>query len=385
MASIFCLLLTVTTLSAQDEVGDILGRINNLRASLGLPAYNLNGALSAAAQSQSQWLIDNDCTIAHTHPDGSSPRSRAQAAGYASSEVGENIYCGGIAQVDDAWTFWINSPIHYAGLVNTRYKEVGIGVAHGANGSGFTLVFGNPGGSAYVPPPPASAAGAQNVAASGPAQQPSYVVGLDEHGNIKHEIQDGDTIGDILLIYGYTWADIPTLLALNNMTQEDFRSLKVGTILLIPPKAGTYTPTPGDAPPTSTPEAPTVEQPTSESPTSESPTQAAPELVQASIVESPIPPTSTEIIVPPTENSVIQQASFPQPTDTAVNPPAPATAVVQVALAATAIPVSVQKSAGVVASRPGTSPALIVALVVQAGILLGAGFEFVRRMRRRKS
>src|SRR5215470_1023164 len=91
----FSLLLTFTHIAAQDEISDLLGRINALRASKGLPAYTLNAALSSAAQSQSQWLIDNNCMIAHVHPDGSSPRSRAQAAGYSTSDVSENIYCGG--------------------------------------------------------------------------------------------------------------------------------------------------------------------------------------------------------------------------------------------------------------------------------------------------
>jgi Cysteine-rich secretory protein family/LysM domain len=358
-AGLFCLLMTVSVVSAQDEVSDLLGRINNLRATKGLPAYTLNGSLAAAAQSQSQWLIDHNCAIAHVHPDGSSPRSRAQAAGYASIEVSENIYCGGLATVDDAWTFWINSPIHYAGLVNTRYKEIGIGVVHGANGSGFTLVFGNPGGPDFVPPAPAGSS-----ANAGAPSQPSYVVGVDEHGNIEHEIQPGDTIGDILLIYGYTWADIPTLLALNNMTQADFRSLKVGTILLIPPKAGTYTPTPGDAP-TATPEAPTAE-----------PTDAVPTATDAP-TETPLPPEPTAL--PPTADAVVQAAAI-VPSSTATLESAAPTAV---AFVATSVPAGAPKSAGVVTPSSNNSPALVIALVVQVAILLGAGFEFIRRMRRR--
>jgi uncharacterized protein YkwD len=353
LLTVFCLslVLAITRISAQDEITDLLGRINTLRATKGLPAYTLNAALSAAAQSQSQWLIDNGCTIAHVHPDGSSPRSRAQAAGYPTSDVSENIYCGGLATVDYAWTFWINSPIHYAGLVNTRYKEIGIGVAHGSDGSGFTLVFGNPGGPDFAPPAAANAA----------SQQPSYVVGVDEHGNIKHEIQPGDTIGDILLIYGYTWADIPTLLALNNMTQNDFRTLKPGTILLIPPKAGTYTPTPGDAP-TATPEAPTAEPPT---------------LIEALPTATSVP---GETSFPPTPDPVVQAIAF-VPTDTASALLSPSATAPEAAFVATVAP----KTSGVVSAPSQTPPALIIALVVQLAVLLGAGFGFIRRMRRRRS
>ncbi len=387
IAGLLCLIIAIPTASAQDEVSDLLGRINALRASKGLPPYTLNSSLSVAAQSQSQWLIDNACTIAHTHPDGSTPRSRAQAAGYGSSEVGENIYCGTMATLNDAWIFWLNSPIHYAGLVNTRYKEVGIGIAHSSDGSGFTLDFGNPGGPDFVPP--AAPAGAQSAsAASGPPAQPAYVVGVDAHGNIEHQVQDGDTIGDILLIYGYTWADIPTLLALNHMTQDDFRDLKVGSILLIPPKAGTYTPTPGDAPPTGTPDA--SSDPT-DAPAAQPEGASDPTATLAADPTNTLEPDPTNTLPPdpaqpPTANSVVQPVyTQPYPTNTGEAVVNPSATVMQVAMVATAVPVvSVQKSVGVVTSSTGTSPALILALVVQVAILLGAGFEFVRRARRRK-
>src|SRR5262245_25606098 len=104
-ACVALLALSIRALAAQDEVGDLLGRINNLRGSKGLAGYTLNGALSAAGQSQAQWMIDNACAIMHIHPDGSSPRTRAAAFGYPSSDVSENIYCGTAASTDDAWVF----------------------------------------------------------------------------------------------------------------------------------------------------------------------------------------------------------------------------------------------------------------------------------------
>ncbi|HEX2908441.1 MAG TPA: CAP domain-containing protein, partial [Phototrophicaceae bacterium] len=243
---LFSLTLTPGLVQAQAEAGDLIGRINALRGSLGLPGYTLNGALAAAAQGQAQWMADTG-TVSHTRPDGSTPRLRAAAAGYSTTEVSENIYAGTNAGVDDAWTFWINSAIHYAGLTNGRYKEVGIGVAHTAWGAAYVLVFGNPGGPEYVPPQ-------VNTSGSGSGGQPSYVAGLDAQGNIMHEVQPGDTPGDIALIYGYTWGDIPRMLALNGLSEADIRELKVGSIFLVPPQAGTYTPTaPAESPtPTAT-------------------------------------------------------------------------------------------------------------------------------------
>ena len=52
---LFLLLWATTSALAQDAVADIVGRMNALRGSKGLPAYTVNGALAAAAQSQAQW------------------------------------------------------------------------------------------------------------------------------------------------------------------------------------------------------------------------------------------------------------------------------------------------------------------------------------------
>lgn len=364
MTLLLCgLFLTAARTSAQDVTSDLLGRINNLRASKGLPGYTLNGSLASAAQLQAQWMIDNDCAIAHTHPDGSNPRSRARASGYGTDEVSENIYCGGMASSDTAWTFWINSGIHYAGLVNNRYKEIGIGSASGAAGTSFVLVFGNPGGPAYIPPAAASGdSGGDSSADSGP---PPYVVGSDEHGNIQHQIQEGDTLGQIALIYGYTWADIPAMLAINGMTEADYRDLEIGEIFLVPPKSGTYTPTPGE-PPSATP-APFTETPTLEI--------------------TPEPTTGDDMgILPtpsPTTFAVALAASVPEslvmliPTGTATVTPEST----EVAFLET--PVVANLAASGVITPSGTSPWLVIALVVQVGVLILAGFEFIRRMRRR--
>jgi hypothetical protein len=351
-------------LNAQDEVGDLLGRINNLRASQGLSGYSLSGALSGAAQSQAQWMIQNGCAIAHIHPDGSSPRTRASAYGYPSTDVSENIYCGTIATTNDAWVFWINSAIHYRGLVNARYQEIGIATAHSSDGASFVLVFGNPSGQAYVPPSASNAGGA-------PQAPPSYVLGVDEHGNIMHEIQPGETLGDIALIYGYTWNEIPTMLTLNGLTQDDIRKLEPGAVFLVMPHAGTYTPTPGGDPPTGTP---------TPEPTSEPMLAATPTLMVAN--DAAVVPTQVPThMVAATSNSVPQEVALLLATSTQpASPPATAQEVENAALLDKPVQAT---QAGVIITRPGTSPWLIVALVIQVGVLLAAGVEFTRRKRKR--
>jgi hypothetical protein len=366
---ILVVLLSGRALYAQDVVSDLLGRINNLRASLGLAPYTLNAALSAAAQSQAQWMVDTG-SVTHAHPDGSTPRTRAQAAGYPTNWVSENIYMGSIATVNDAWTFWIHSPIHYAGLTNPNYHDVGIGTARNKqSGASFVLVFGNPSSSLYVAP---AIANSNNQRAE-PPKQPSYVVGVDAHGNIMHEVQDGDTLGQIALYYGYTWADIPAMLALNHLSQEDARHLEVGSIFLVPPKAGTYTPTPvsPEAALTMTAAAPLI---TSTMPllsaTPSSPPPMDLGILPTSTPESP-PHIATASAVPNTLMTVLPSlTTTPEATAAAVGDLP--TAAVQVQSAST--------SQIVVDNRP--SIWLIAAVILQVGVVIAALIEFVRRARR---
>jgi hypothetical protein len=235
------LMLCASRALAQDDAGDLLGRINALRASLGRAGCSMHPALAAAAQSQAQWIVETG-RVSHTRPDGSGVRTRAANAGYPSQQVTENIYGGSNATVSDAWAFWVNSGVHYNSMVSPEYNEVGIGVARGAWGTAFVVVLGSQGGG-WSAPQAAAAPSGGGSGRNAPANSapPSFVLGLDARGNIRHRVQPGDTLGDIALIYGYGWSDIPTLMALNNMT--DVRDLVVGSEFLVPPKDGTFTPT----------------------------------------------------------------------------------------------------------------------------------------------
>jgi hypothetical protein len=345
-----------TAAHAQDAVGDLLGRINALRTSVGVAPYSLNGALAAAAQSQAQWIADTG-SVSHTRPDGSGPRTRALNAGYPSSDVSENIYGGSNAGVGDAWGFWANSDIHYRGLVNDRYHEIGIGIGRSGWGTAYVLVFGNPGG---LPPPRAGGGGSGGQAeAAGPPQQPSYVRGLDAVGNIMHEVQPGDTLGDILLIYGYTWDVLPYLQQINNIA--DVRDLEIGAIILVPPQAGTYTPTPGDPIPGATA---TSEYPT---PYPEDPVEALAALPQT----SPTAPGIATAQALPTQLNLV--AFAPTPTETPL-----ALAQVPTVSAETLADAGVQTS-----STQPLPTWLLVGLGLQIVILVGAGIEFYQRARRK--
>ena len=223
---------------AQEAASFLLSRANSLRSAQGLPAYSIHPALTAAAGNHARWMAENN-RVSHFQSDGSGVRTRAPNAGFPSSWVGENIYLGSSTSPDTAWNWWLNSPAHYAGLVSPNYDMIGIGSATAGGRTAFVLVFGNSQG--WLSQAAGSSGGSDGDAPANP--QRSYVLGLDEYGNIKHEVQPGHTMGDIALIYGYTWDDIPAMLALNNMTLDDIRYLQPGEVFLVPPKDGTFTPT----------------------------------------------------------------------------------------------------------------------------------------------
>ena len=168
----FCVLWLLPAPSqatAQDDKTWLLNQINNLRAQQGLHAYVWNSQLGAAAQQQSQYMADTG-HISHTQSNGSTPRQRATANGYNGDWIIENIYGGTNAGAGSAWNFWINSPVHYSGLVNRNTNEIGIGVASTGRGTFYTLVFGR----GPINPPPAQVVNNPDPAGQAPvAQQPA--------------------------------------------------------------------------------------------------------------------------------------------------------------------------------------------------------------------
>lgn len=128
-----------------DDAAQILARINALRQQNGLLPLDLSSTLAASAQRHSDDMARTG-NVDHTGSDGSSIESRIREAGYGHWRDfgiwGENIYGGQTGTVDAAWDFWTNSQVHRANLLRPRYREIGIGVGRGANGTYYTLNFG---------------------------------------------------------------------------------------------------------------------------------------------------------------------------------------------------------------------------------------------------
>src|SRR5438067_12697002 len=106
---------------------DLVARINAFRAARGLATLTVSDTLTAAAK----WMsLDMGARnyFAHTSLDGRSPTQRMYDAGYPAfgTWTGEDL-AAGYTTTADVLNGWINSPAHYAVLVNPRYHASGVG------------------------------------------------------------------------------------------------------------------------------------------------------------------------------------------------------------------------------------------------------------------
>jgi len=124
----------------------VLEQTNNERKKAGLEALEYNPTLSLSAQKKAEDMFKNDYW-AHTSPQGKTPWTFFEAAGYRYSVAGENL-AKDFYNTDSLMKAWMNSPTHKANIVNFKYKEIGIAVVNGTlGGIKTTLIvqhFGTP-------------------------------------------------------------------------------------------------------------------------------------------------------------------------------------------------------------------------------------------------
>lgn len=120
----------------------IVGRINEIRADHNLPALPISNTLSRAADGYSNFLTMHNYVMKNEdksgHIQNSLPYIRANDQGWpGDGGVGENGASSSSAS--GALTSWINSPGHFANIINTYDDEIGIGIV----GSMYFLNFGD--------------------------------------------------------------------------------------------------------------------------------------------------------------------------------------------------------------------------------------------------
>src|SRR5438093_11201947 len=111
---------------------DLVARINSFRVARSLPTLTVSDTLTSAAK----WMsIDMGSRnyFAHMSLDGRSPTQRMADAGYPAfgTWTGEDL-AAGFTTTADVLNGWINSPAHYAVLVNPQYHAIGVGRGYAA-------------------------------------------------------------------------------------------------------------------------------------------------------------------------------------------------------------------------------------------------------------
>ena len=119
--------------ASADTPGDeaaFVAKLNGLRASVGLPALQVNGDLTTIARNWSTRMAQAG-TISHN------PDLAAQAPS-TWMRLGENVGVG--PDVDGLHTAFVNSSAHYHNMVDPQFTQVGIGVVRDASGTIFVTV-----------------------------------------------------------------------------------------------------------------------------------------------------------------------------------------------------------------------------------------------------
>jgi uncharacterized protein YkwD len=133
------------TAQSPNRAAELLIRVNQLRLDEGLPPLRSFNLLDDSAQRHAQDLAANGLSST-TGSNGSTPGHRIAAAGYTAWQtddgapvVGENVWVG-IGLIDDALAYFAGDEVSRRNLFSTAFREIGIGVAAGADGRDYYVI-----------------------------------------------------------------------------------------------------------------------------------------------------------------------------------------------------------------------------------------------------
>lgn len=124
----------------------VFDQTNNERIKAGLEPFQYNSVLADSARRKAEDMFKNDYW-AHNSPQGKTPWTFFDAAGYKYSVAGENL-AKDFYDTDSLIKGWMNSSTHKANILHQKYQEIGIAVVNGTiGGIKTTLIvqhFGTP-------------------------------------------------------------------------------------------------------------------------------------------------------------------------------------------------------------------------------------------------
>ena len=115
--------------------------INGMLSALGVTPVTYNAHLNAAAQAHSDDMLAQ-YYFSHTGKDSSTIGTRATAAGYNWTAIGENI-AQGQENENLAMNGWISSPGYQRNNIDPDFDEFGLGRAGTGSATRWTLMLGS--------------------------------------------------------------------------------------------------------------------------------------------------------------------------------------------------------------------------------------------------
>ncbi len=118
---------------------------NQIRSDHGLPMFAVSAKLMTIARERAETMAASG-NFSHYNPDGTNVFDMMNAIGYSYVTGSENIHYNYGYPPQQSWQVamdaWLNSPPHYASMVNPALGHIGIGVATASDGYVYySIVF----------------------------------------------------------------------------------------------------------------------------------------------------------------------------------------------------------------------------------------------------
>ncbi len=113
-----------------DMAQQVIDLVNSYRAQYGLSPVAYDADAACAAQKRA---VEIQSVFSHTRPDGSRCFTALDECGASYRGAGENIAMGQQG-AQEVMNDWMNSEGHRANILNSSFKNIGVGVAKGADG-----------------------------------------------------------------------------------------------------------------------------------------------------------------------------------------------------------------------------------------------------------
>lgn len=129
IALAFCVPGFAHATSGKFYIPEIISQVNHERAIRGLAPLKENSKLDHSAQAKAEDM-DRNNYFAHISPHGTSVAGFFLAFGYHFRFAGENL-ASGFSTSKEVCQVWMVSPTHRANILDTDFKDIGVGFSGG--------------------------------------------------------------------------------------------------------------------------------------------------------------------------------------------------------------------------------------------------------------